>query len=579
MYILGLQIGHSSTASLINNEKIIGIISEERLSRKKCQFGFPFLSIKKLLDLGKIKGKDIKQVSIASNELNTSGKRIHKQIFSESLGENYNKLAKKHKYNILKTSQYLLKSLNIDAKINFYDHHLSHAASAYYTCELEDPLVITSDGYGDGLSTTVNLEKNGNLERIHHIEKYNSIGRFYSFITIIQGFKALRHEGKITGLAAYGDPEKLFKTFQRYISYNDKKNSFESKIVNEAINKKNRLRIKTLFKYITKQVTDFSWIDQYIISELKKDCKGYKKEDIAAAAQKLTEDLMIKYIKYWLKKTGKKNIILAGGLFANVKLNQFIHELKEVKNIYIHPGMGDEGLALGSSFLSLKEKKKSIKRKNLKNVYFGEEFSNQEILKILEKKNDIKYTKYSNKSLAKKVAKDLSDGKIIGLFTLRMEYGPRALGARTILADPRDKTINDWLNKRLHRTEFMPFAPVVLEEEAEKIFDNTKGAKYTSKFMTITFNVNKNWIKKIPAVTHIDNTARPQFIDKKTNLKYYLIIEEFYRITGIPLTINTSFNMHEEPIIDNPKNAIRSLKNGAIDYLVLENYIVEVKNK
>jgi carbamoyltransferase len=288
---------------------------------------------------------------------------------------------------------------------------------------------------------------------------------------------------------------------------------------------------------------------------------------------------MIKYIKYWLKKTGKKNIILAGGLFANVKLNQFIHELKEVKNIYIHPGMGDEGLALGSSFLSLKEKKKSIKRKNLKNVYFGEEFSNQEILKILEKKNDIKYTKYSNKSLAKKVAKDLSDGKIIGLFTLRMEYGPRALGARTILADPRDKTINDWLNKRLHRTEFMPFAPVVLEEEAEKIFDNTKGAKYTSKFMTITFNVNKNWIKKIPAVTHIDNTARPQFIDKKTNLKYYLIIEEFYRITGIPLTINTSFNMHEEPIIDNPKNAIRSLKNGAIDYLVLENYIVEVKNK
>lgn len=580
MYILGLQIAHSSTAALIKDEKIIGAISEERLTRKKCHFGFPILSIKKLLEIGKINGEDISIVTIASKELDVSNKKIHSEIFKYALGKEYEKIASKTKYNISETIKLILKNLNINSEFKFYEHHLAHSASAYYTCEFSDPLIITSDGHGDGYCNTANIIENNSIKRIDAVHKFYSAGRFYSFITVIEGFKPLRHEGKITGLAAYGDSSKLINKFRYFLKYNIKTNKFSSKFIEDCERKKILLKSTTAVKYLLGKVNNLSWIDQYYIAELKKITKGYSKEDIAAAAQLLIEEVTIDYVKYWLSKTKKKNVILAGGLFANVKLNQYIHEISDVENIYIHPGMGDEGLALGSAYLALKEKKENIQRKNLENVYFSEEFNEKNIEKILNEPENTKkyqYEKLSSPKLAKIVASYIEQGKIIGLFTKKMEYGPRALGARTVMADPRDKSINDWLNKRFKRTEFMPFAPVVMEEYANLVFENIKGAEYTAEFMTITFDVKPEWTKKISAVSHVDNTARPQILKKKTNPLYYSIINEYYKITGIPLTINTSFNMHEEPIIDSPKTALRALDTGAIDYIVMENYIV--KNK
>jgi carbamoyltransferase len=576
MYVLGLQIGHGSTAALLKDGEIIGIISEERPTRKKCAYGFPFKSIERVMELANIKGDSIDKVAVASVELDISEKNVHKTIFKEGLGKDYNPLAKKTKHNVRNSIQSVLLDYGIEADVEFYDHHNSHAASAYYTCRLRDPLIITADGYGDGYCMTANIEGKGVISRIDAVDKFSSIGRFYTFITVLLGFKALRHEGKITGLAAYGDPKELLPIFRKYLRYNSSKNEFQSEIIAKIKLRELTLKAKTLAKYICRQIDNLSWIDHEFVEQLRKDTKGYSREDISAAAQDLLEEVAVGYVNHWIKKTKKNNILLSGGVFANVKLNQRIHELVSVEEIYIHPAMSDEGLALGCAYLATVQEGISIDRKNLSNVYFGDSFSQDYVENILEKnRRKYHFQKYSSKRLAEIVAQDISEGKIVGLFTESMEYGPRALGARTILADPRDKLINDWLNKRLKRSEFMPFAPVVLEEYADNIFKNMKGARYTSEFMTITFDVYPRWISKIKGVVHVDGTARPQVIKRKTNRIYYDIIEEFRKITGIPVLVNTSFNMHEEPIIDSPENALRALDAGAVDYVVIFPYLVK----
>jgi carbamoyltransferase len=234
--------------------------------------------------------------------------------------------------------------------------------------------------------------------------------------------------------------------------------------------------------------------------------------------------------------------------------------------MYVFPHMGDGGLALGATLAYLKPSPFRFK-----NLYFGPEYSNAEIKKELER-NNLKYTFY--KDMETEIAKLLAKGKVVARFKGAMEFGPRALGNRSILYQPTDVSVNDWLNTKLKRTEFMPFAPTVLEEHAEKCFKNMKGAEYTAKFMTITFDCT-NWMKKnCPGVVHVDGTARPQILSKKDNLPFYKIIDNYRKLTGIPCVINTSFNMHEEPIVCSPHDAIRAFKDSRLNFLALENFLV-----
>ena len=296
--------------------------------------------------------------------------------------------------------------------------------------------------------------------------------------------------------------------------------------------------------------------------------KKFSPEDIAAASQKRIEDVIIEFIKDNIKEDAK--IALAGGVFSNVKINQKISELKNIKDIFIYPNMGDGGLAVGCAILSYNKHKKFLPR-DTESMYLGPKFSNSIILKEIKKKR-LKYIKIAYPE--KFIAKRLLEGFVVACFQGRMEFGPRSLGNRSILVSATDKSVNEWLNTKLKRTEFMPFAPITLKRCANKMYKNLEKKKLASRFMTITTECTKEAIKISPAAVHIDNTARPQIITIKDNKKVYNILNEYYKISKIPNLINTSFNVHEEPIVCSPNDAVRAFKTSKLDYLYIEDYIV-----
>jgi carbamoyltransferase len=272
-----------------------------------------------------------------------------------------------------------------------------------------------------------------------------------------------------------------------------------------------------------------------------------------------------------------RDLVLAGGVFANVKFNQKISELDCVDSLYVYPDMGDGGLAYGAAMLSdVNCTRFDPQISKLRDVYLGPEFTDKDVKACIAKDPDILADLSDN--IARESAVLIANKKILGWFQGRMEYGPRSLGNRSILATPVDANINRWLNERLKRTEFMPFAPSCLYESSDQLFDIQKESlKRAAEFMTITFRVNEAWLDKVPAVIHVDNTARPQLVKKAANPAFYELLIEFEKLTGLPLVVNTSFNSHEEPIICNPNEAINALKRGIIDVLVIGNYVVRRK--
>jgi len=264
-------------------------------------------------------------------------------------------------------------------------------------------------------------------------------------------------------------------------------------------------------------------------------------------------------------------VALSGGVFGNVKLNQRIAELKGVDEVYVYPAMGDEGLGLGAALYAA-GKRNGLRPFAIDDVYLGPEYSDSEIAAALQQER-VSYTRHEDTELADRVAALLADGKVVAMYRGRMEFGPRALGHRTILFQTTDPGVNDWLNKRLQRTEFMPFAPVTMSEYADRCYVGMSSRRYTSRFMTVTCDCT-DWMKETsPAVVHLDGTARPQLISREIEPFYYQILERYYQRTGIPSLVNTSFNMHEEPIVCSPEDAARAFKQGHLDFLVIGPYL------
>lgn len=548
MKILSIHDGHNASAAIFDEDKISSCISEERLNREKFYWGWPELSINYVLKDTELSLDDIDAVMVSHfNTLNYIKRKF-------SMKENFTwrpKIILGHLYHIYIVFKRELKIRNLvkshgPKKFFFCDHHLAHAASAYYYSGFNNALVVTIDAQGDGLSHTAYVVKNGNWKKIIQGGSTESLGAFYAALTEGLGFKPNRHEGKIVGLAAFGDHKKIEEI----------DNGFFVNITDDFLH----FRRQGYFKMIKR------------VKELLKD--GYSREDIAAYGQYLLEKLVIKHINKLCEMTGMENLAVAGGVFSNVKLSQKITEQSPIRKIFIQPAMGDEGLVLGSVAYYLNQTGKGFKNKPMENVYFGASFSDENIEKILKDKN---YTYKIMNNAAEAVAGLINKNKIIGWFDGKMEFGPRALGNRSILANPGKREINDELNKRLKRTEFMPFAPSVLYEKADEVFENVEPGRHPAEFMTITFNVKPDWREKIKAVVHIDGTARPQLVKKDINPAYYSVIEEFFKLTGIPLIINTSYNMHEEPIVASPEDALRSFDIGAVDYVVFNNKFLVLK--
>ncbi len=536
-------------------------VNEERLNREKLTRRFPEKSIKaaaRFLDAG---GALPEKVLVASEFTPIFLLKLLGRYYSRLKLENqfsymlgvyvaYQSILMKIKLlrdiDMFLSRLFYAKKLGIDKKdILFFEHHHCHAAAAHYSSGYDSTLVITIDMMGDGVTLSVNKGTGKSVKRIFSQSGFSGIAAFYSKITQLCGFRPNRHEGKITGLASYGRPKaKLTKLVKGLFLFDKKTGGFTE--------------VNYLFG-LRKAYLDYNKL------------RRFKKEDIAAAAQLHLEQEVCRFTSYWLRKTGMRNLCLAGGLFANVKLNQRLHELKEVDNIFIFPAMGDGGLAFGALMAYLKPEPFK-----LENAFLGLGFSDDEIKKELDRQK-VDYEYCSN--IEQRIAKLLSKGMVVARFDGRMEFGPRALGNRSILYQPTDRSVNDWLNKRLKRTEFMPFAPVTLAEYSDKCYKNFKGAEHAAEFMTITFDCTGWMKKKCPGVVHVDGTARPQIVSRKNNPSLYRIVDEYRRITGIPCIINTSFNMHEEPIVCTPKEAIRTFRLGHLDYLAIGNYLLKKSKK
>jgi carbamoyltransferase len=451
--------------------------------------------------------------------------------------ERWGREATKFHYRWQQELESALGELDSSQKLQRVEHHLSHAANAYYKSGFDEALVVTLDGYGSGLSGSVNVGRGGKIERLHGQEYPHSLGTFYESVTSALGFTPSRHEGKIVGLAAYGDPAVLGDLLRRRF---------------------------------VQQNGGFRIVETNNVYFARLLATHFPKIDVAAAYQRVLEEVAVAYVSQYLKKTGARKLVLSGGVVANVKLNQRLWEIQGVDGIFIHPNMGDGGCGTGAALLQFAGSAET--RTRLQDVYLGPEFSSEEIAEALNRAH-LPFTEY--KPVEPKIAMLLAAGKVVARFDGRMEYGPRALGHRSILYHAKEPAVNQWLNQRLGRTEFMPFAPATLYEHREACYLHTKGAEYAAEFMTLTFDCTDSMKRDCPAAVHVDGTARPQLVSAEGSPGFHRILTEYYKLTGIPSVINTSFNMHEEPIVCTPDDAIRAFMQGNLDYLAIGNFLVE----
>jgi len=429
-----------------------------------------------------------------------------------------------------------LARLELRAPLERSEHHLSHAANAYLASGYERALVVTLDGYGSGLAGSVGVGENGRVERLHGFRFPHSLGSFYEMVTSSLGFRPDRHAGKIVGLAAYGDPQVLLEVL---LSRCDRSTPGDLRLV-QNLN------------------VHFS---RHLAAE-------FPMVDVAAAYQRVLELLACELVEHWLRATGAKHVVLSGGVTANVKMNQRIHEVAGVEGIFIYPNMGDGGCGTG---LAMHASWSGPVRESITDVYWGPEFSEREMLDAIRSAGlDCERPA----DLARHIAEKIHAGWVIARCAGRMEYGPRALGNRSILYHGREPKVNQWLNQRLGRTEFMPFAPVTLWEARHRCYHGLAGGEHAAEFMTLTFDCTDFMKQRCPAAVHVDGTARPQLVRREVNPEYHQILVEHERLSGSPSLINTSFNMHEEPIVCSPRDAVRAFLDGRIDGLALGPFFV-----
>ena len=566
MNFLGICNANDSGAAIIKDGKLIAAVNEERFIRSKLTRKFPINSIKYVLKEAELKIEHIDFIGCGAwkgIDFKETLPILNQDQLKKNKQGSYSQLKAKERIQASKKVDFAIKNRLLEdckkngiplEKIIFCDHHLSHALVAFYPSKFEEAVILVSDGRGDFRSTSLWIaDRENGLKNIHTVSELNSVGAMYGYMTKILGYTPDRHEGKLTGLSARGKHTDL-------CNYLDKSIWFD----------KNTGQIETIYGdyYLPHIRAD--------LPNLKKLLKNFSKEDFAFAAQFILEKVLIDYLTYYLKKEFPKrkiNLCLSGGCSANVKLNFEINKIPQINEIYVSPAMGDGGNALGGAINCMIENSNQ-KKLDMKTVYLGPKFDQDTIIKVCNKYK-LKHEILSADQKIDLAANFLNQEKIIGWFQGRMEYGPRALGARSILASPQDNNINNFLNKRLNRTEFMPFAPVTIDELAPICFENWNDQAECSRFMTTCYQCTPLMSEKCPATVHIDNTARPQVVRYDDNPDYHELIKRYYKISGRPALINTSFNHHEEPIVCSPEDAVRSFEKGNVDILFMENIMIK----
>ena len=556
---------HISSSALMVNGKIVSAAPEERFTRKKWTTDFPINSANWCLKNSKLSWSDLDLIAIPWNPgLNISSASSRWDSNISWRGEMLSNIPS----NILKATKNLnpgVMNLSFDkTKIVYLNHHDCHAASAVFVSPFKKCDYLTIDGHGEVETCLMGNFDGKKLNNFHSISYPHSIGLLYGTFTDFLGFKPDNDEWKTMALASFSKKENSFdKKFLEV--YELKQNGFE-------------LNLSYFDFYLFDRKPTFynKKLEELFGKPRNKNEKITKRHhEIAGALQRTFEKIVFHLLKITKKLGGKSNnIVLAGGAAMNCVFNGRMEKVNIYKNNFVPPWPDDLGVSIGATFLANKNLKK-IKKNFLfnKSVYLGPKYSDREI-EILLKKYGLKFKKMNK--LYSYIADKISKGYLIGWFQDRMEFTHRALGNRSILADPRNKDTKNIINKAVkYRESFRPFAPAVLGENAHEIFDLKKGKKI--EFMEKAVMVKNSWKKKIPAVTHIDGSARVQTVFKNYNPKFYNLIKEFYKLTSVPILVNTSFNLNGEPIVENPSDAIRTFHTCGLDILVLGNYIIEKK--
>lgn len=421
------------------------------------------------------------------------------------------------------------------------DHHTAHAYSAYLTSGFEEATAITTDGFGDGSSGKVFRCTAGRCLELYGGAAASSVGIFHAEVAQLLGIDP-RLGGKVTGMAAFGDPRPAYPVVEQLLALATDGRSFVVPPV--------RARRRKRPPYA--------------------DLARFRKEDVAAAVQKRLEDVFLGYVETAVRESGLRDVVLAGGVFGNVKLTQRIKESGLVGRIFVHPAMNDQGIAVGAG-LEYLARTRDIRPARLRHGFLGPEFSDEECAGALDAAG---LCYQEEKDIDARVAELLVGGHVVARFSGRMEYGPRALGNRSILYRSDDPSVNDWLNRMLRRKEYMPFAPVTLSEHAEACYGDLSGREECVRFMTISVPCTPFMRHVSAGAIHVDGTARPQVIHEEDNPGYYRVVRLYYEKTGVPSLINTSFNMHEEPIVCTPADACRAFISAGLPFLAMNRFLV-----
>lgn len=556
-FYLGISLGFNASACVISSKRgLLAAISEERMNGEKNTKKVPYDAMLKCIELAGTKRIDNIAIS-------------HYEEISEDYFKRYGRLKvgiswRRHLLNFLYGEDVEI----TDDTIIRVNHHDAHALStfAFYNTDADDYYMITSDGFGDGLSACIQSTS----KVVSEVPLKNSIALVYQFVTGALGYKEHQHEGKITGLAAFGEPKYLvdFESMYDYVvdgNFIDFRDSDYS-LTDDELEQVRTSKIIDFDKFLLLKKAVYGLVKKLI-------AEGATPADIAATVQEFAE---IHTLEWILKNCEPgKNAYLAGGLFANVKINQRIKDLGIFKNAYVCPGMGDEGTAVGAAIAVA-----GIPDTKLSPNQCGVIANEEDIYHWFDIHcmNKLAYHIYSipdDESLANYIADKLSNDKIVCLVKDKMEFGPRALCHRSILYNCNTKETNTWLNDKLGRTEFMPFAPVTREEVADDLFINLDGGRDSAKHMTMTFDCTEEFVQNYPAACHIDNTARPQIVSHDEDPFIWSVLERYQTITGKKALINTSFNLHNNPIIASTEVAISSWLTSDTDVLVIGNKVIE----
>ncbi|MCK6505388.1 hypothetical protein L6R53_18650 [Myxococcota bacterium] len=557
MIVLGIADNHDSGAAVVIDGRPVAAVNQERVDRVKNSGAFPWGAIDACLDLAGISAREVDRVVVGTGFTPSAALRaLPSQHHRARDRGQFSPLL--HGYIVY---QSLLKAtglftLEVDAceavlrrrlrqrpfdraQVVLADHHRAHAEGAYRTQPHEDCLVLTVDAMGDGTSATVSRGQGGDLDLLWRQSGMASVNTFYSRVTELLGFKANRHEGKVTGLAAYvAPPPELLAHMRSRIGF--RAPGFTT----------------VPFRRVERPDDPF-WAE----------VARWSREEVAAAAQRALEEAVVAFTRHWVRETGCGRLALAGGAFANVKLNQRLAELPEVQDIWVYPHMGDGGLALGGALGSV-----GAAPRALPDAYLGVDPTDRECAQALSVAG---IPRARPDVVVATAAELLVQGKVLARCAGPMEWGPRALGNRSVFYRPDEPDVNRWLNEKLRRSEFMPFAPICRSEDAPRWFRGVEKAPRASHFMTVCFDVTDEFRRRCPAAVHVDGTARPQLVDAAENPEVHALLTAVGQRNGTPVLVNTSFNMHEEPIVATAQDGVRAWKAAGLDALWLGPYLVQ----